>query len=71
VFSDVVLPDGNGIQFAEWLKETRPELPILLCSGYPDQRSGWVALEARGVPFIQKPYTLGKLLNAVRGQLRA
>lgn len=69
VFSDVVLPGINGLKLAEELSRMRPEVPILLCSGYPDHKSGWDAIRSKGVPFLQKPYTLARLLQAIHASL--
>lgn len=69
VFSDVVLPDKNGIRLVEELTELRPDLSVLLSSGYPDQKSGWNVIQEKNIPFIQKPYSLPGLLAAVRGCL--
>ncbi|MFQ5507879.1 MAG: PAS domain S-box protein [Leptospirillia bacterium] len=65
VFSDVVLPDGNGLQLARELRAETPNLPILLCSGYPDQKSGWSAIQEQRLAYLQKPYSLTQLLEAV------
>ncbi|MDH4229242.1 MAG: PAS domain S-box protein [Nitrospirota bacterium] len=65
VFSDVVLPDGSGIQLADRAAVAIPGTPVLLCSGYPDQKAGWSVLQQRGIPFLQKPYTLTQLMSAV------
>ncbi len=69
VFSDVVLPDKSGIWLAEELSVLRPGLPVLLSSGYPDQKSGWNVIQEKNIPFIQKPYSLPGLLAAVSGCL--
>jgi two-component system cell cycle sensor histidine kinase/response regulator CckA len=69
VFSDVVLPDRSGVKLVEELRERRPELRVLLSSGYPDPHMGWSAIEDRGLPFIQKPYSLSRLLSEIAAQL--
>ena len=67
VFSDVVLPDGNGLDLSRKLQSARPALRILLGSGYcADESVGWEEIEAQGVPLIQKPYSLGSVLRAVK-----
>jgi PAS domain S-box-containing protein len=66
VFSDVILPDRTGIELAETLRERMPELPILLSSGHADDRSRFGDIEARGLAFLQKPYSLPDLLRTIR-----
>ena len=69
VFSDVVLPDQSGIDLIQRVKEIAPDSKVLLTSGYTDQKSQWPAIQEQGYPFLQKPYTLISLLNAVHGVL--
>ncbi|OVE79063.1 hypothetical protein BVY01_03570 [bacterium I07] len=66
VFSDVVLPDGTGIELVEKLLDKKPELRVLLSSGYTDQKSQWATIKEKGFPFIEKPYSLCDLLLALQ-----
>jgi CheY-like chemotaxis protein len=65
VFSDVVMPGGmNGVDLARELKRLRPELPVLLTSGYSDAVRALGPDE--GLPLLQKPYRLETLQGALR-----
>ncbi len=66
IFSDVVLPDGNGIELVDELLCNDPKLRILLSSGYTDHKSQWPLIQERGFQFLEKPYTLYALLGAVQ-----
>lgn len=70
LFSDVVLPDMDGLELVDELLSQKPELPVLLSSGYTDKRSQWPIIQQRGFHFVQKPYGLSALLPAVRQALR-
>jgi len=65
VFSDVVLPDKTGIELVDHLLSKKPELKVLLASGYLNGKSQWTKIQERGFNFVQKPYTLEGLLKAV------
>jgi CheY-like chemotaxis protein len=69
LFSDVVLPDFTGIELAERLRAQRPTLPVLLCSGYSDERSRWSAIAEKKFHYLQKPYPASTLLQAIRQAL--
>jgi len=69
VFSDVVLPDIDGIKLVERLLEKKPELKVLLSSGYMDDKSRWPVIRERGFNFLQKPYTLAGLLKSMKKTL--
>ncbi len=66
LFSDVVLPDGTGIDLVKSLRKTNPDLKVLLSSGYTDHKSQWVVINEMELPFLPKPFTLDNLLRAVR-----
>lgn len=69
VFSDIVMPDGmNGIEMAAEISHFRPELPILLATGYSDSfKEG----ETQGLPILVKPYRAADLCNRIEAMLRA
>jgi PAS domain S-box-containing protein len=66
IFSDVVLPDTNGIDLVDGILKERPDMHVLLSSGYTDQKSKWPMIQERGYRFLQKPYTLTDLLSTLR-----
>jgi len=66
VFSDIVLPDGNGVELVERLVSEKPELRVLLASGYAEEIANWQTLEVKGYAFLQKPYAVSELLRGVR-----
>lgn len=66
VFSDVVLPDENGVKLVDRLLDRKPELRVLLASGYTQEPTTWQVIQEKGYRFLQKPYVLGELLEAVR-----
>ena len=62
VFSDIIMPGKmDGLGLARRLKEIRPELPILLATGYSD-----AAVNVRGhFPILRKPYEIHQLSDAI------
>lgn len=69
LFTDVVLPDRNGLELAEELLRDKPGLRVLFTSGYMDDKSRWPAIREQGFPFLQKPYPMQDLLRALRALL--
>jgi CheY-like chemotaxis protein len=66
VFTDVVMPGMSGLDLAGRLTQVRPDLPVILTTGYSDEiaRSG-----ARGRPVILKPYRPETLAAAIEQAL--
>lgn len=70
IFSDAILPDGNGVELIDRVLAVKPGLPALLSSGYTD-KDGLLRLAAeRDIAFLQKPYTLPELLRTVDSVLQ-
>ena len=63
VVSDVVMPGLSGTALAETLRRERPELPVVLMSGYPEVPGGSPVPD--DVVFLLKPFALGQLKEAV------
>jgi len=64
LLSDVVMPMQSGIDLANQVRKTRPELPIVLMTGYSDE-------VAKGVdyPLIAKPFTPTQLKTIIETAL--
>ena len=71
VFSDVVLPDRSGVQLADELLERAPDIRLLMSSGHASHRSQWETIKNKGLPFLQKPYSLPSLLQMVRRTIQS
>jgi PAS domain S-box-containing protein len=65
VFTDVIMPGGmNGVELANAITQRRPDLPVLLTSGYTAQRLIPDTV-ARAWPILRKPYSQADLSQAV------
>lgn len=71
VLLDVGLPDIDGFTLCRWLRETHPDLPIILVTARDDEIDVVVGLDAGANDYVTKPFTMGVLLARVRAQLRA
>jgi CheY-like chemotaxis protein len=69
VISDQTMPGITGLELAEMVRETAPELPIILCTGAPNESLARAAAEAGVVGLIPKPYDTRILARTVRAQL--
>jgi len=69
VLSDVILMDQTALELVTALQAVDPKLKFLLTSGYADQKAHWSEVVARGLPFLQKPYTMANLLKKVKDVL--
>ena len=65
IFSDCVLPDGNGVDFLVELYQEEPDLNAILTTGYTDREALVDAASSYDIAFLQKPYPLPKLFAMV------
>jgi PAS domain S-box-containing protein len=65
VVLDVIMPVMGGNDAMTKLKELRPELKVLLTSGYSESEARRLCATYPGAAFIQKPYTAQQLGRAV------
>jgi PAS domain S-box-containing protein len=66
ILVDVVMPGMSGSELAKHLASLRPETKILYMSGYTDNAIVHHGVLARGVNYIQKPFTMDGLTRKVR-----
>ncbi len=69
IFSDIVLPDGSGIDFFEAAILRYPKLKVIFTSGYADERAKWSKIQDRQYPFIAKPFKIKDILLEIKNQM--
>ncbi len=69
VVLDLVMPEMGGEAVFGQIRSRRPDLPVLLVSGYSADQRAAELLEQPGVGFIQKPFRLATLADQVRSLL--
>lgn len=66
VLLDVTMPDLNGEQVLRELRQIRPNLPVILASGYSEQEMRGRFTAEDMASFLQKPYAFELLHERVR-----
>jgi two-component system nitrogen regulation response regulator GlnG len=69
VVSDVVLPDGNGLDMVAGLAEAHPTLPVIVLSAQNTLTTAVRATEVGAYEYLPKPFDLDDLTRAVDGAL--
>jgi len=70
LLSDVNMPDMSGRELARRVRHVRPEMKVLMMSGYADEEIDVGELE-ESVVFLQKPFPPERLIRTVRSLLQA
>lgn len=63
VFTDLKMPEVDGITLIRWIKKTRPSIGIVIITGYPSQDTMKEALELGIIDYVPKPFTPSVLLD--------
>ena len=69
VISDVVLPDGNGLDMVAGIAATYPDLPVIVLSAQNTLTTAVRATEVGAYEYLPKPFDLDDLTRAVDGAL--
>lgn len=66
VITDMTMPGMTGDKLAEEMIKIRPEIPIILCTGYSEQISEEKAKVLGFKAFVTKPLIIEDLASTVR-----
>jgi CheY-like chemotaxis protein len=69
VITDMTMPKLTGDRLALEFLRIRPEIPILLCTGFSERMTEAAAMEMGIKGFIMKPITVGEIARKVRKAL--
>jgi len=67
IMSDVKMPEMNGTQLVRIIRKIRPDIEILLVSGYASDVHG---VDHHEIPFLQKPYSARDLTEKIGDLLK-
>ncbi len=68
--TDMSLPDGNGIDLVEHMRERYPEIPVAVITAHGSMDSAIRALKAGAFDFVAKPVDLSVLRKLVDSALK-
>jgi DNA-binding response OmpR family regulator len=69
VMLDVLLPDGNGLDFCRELKAAHPALPVMVLTAYTHEEVRALASQAGADRFVEKPFDPDGLCGTVEDVL--
>ncbi|MDZ7615897.1 MAG: response regulator, partial [Patescibacteria group bacterium] len=71
VLLDIKMPKMDGIQFFERLRATKPNVPVILMTGYPSVPNAVAAIRLGAAAYVTKPFTPEEITQAVRKMVHA
>ncbi|MEJ2640465.1 MAG: sigma-54 dependent transcriptional regulator [Desulfosarcinaceae bacterium] len=62
VFSDLMMPEMDGLELLKAIKNTRPETEVIIVTGHGSIESAIQALKSGGYDYLQKPINFDRLV---------
>jgi len=69
VLSDMVMPEMDGLRLVEWLRQTDPDIPIIMVTAMHDISTALEAIRRGAYDYILKPFEKDQLYLGVRRAL--
>jgi DNA-binding NtrC family response regulator len=69
ILLDIKMPGMDGIQFLEELRKTKPNVPVMIMTGYPSIPDAASAIRLGAADYISKPFTPEEITQAVQRML--
>ena len=69
VLLDLMLPDRSGFEVLRAFRARRPDLPVVVITGYATHESARRAMEEGAADYLPKPFEESELLAVVRRAL--
>jgi PAS domain S-box-containing protein len=70
VVTDQAMPRMTGIELAKALVKVRPDIPIILCTGFSEKVNGETVGHDGIQAFVMKPFTIQEISKQIRATLK-
>ena len=66
---DINLPDGNGYDYCQWLREQDVQSPVIFLTARTDEESVVKGFEQGANDYVRKPFSQKELIARIKNQL--
>jgi len=66
ILLDIKMPNMDGIEFLEKLRQKKPNVPVLIITGYPSIPNASAAMRLGACDYVTKPFTTEEITWAVQ-----
>jgi len=69
ILLDIKMPEMDGIEFLEQLRKRKPDIPVMIMTGYPSIPNAASAVRLGASDYVTKPFTPEEITQSVRRML--
>lgn len=66
LISDIRMPRGNGLDLLQNVKESHPQLPVIIMTAYSDLDSAVSSFQSGAFEYLTKPFDINKAVELIR-----
>ena len=70
VLTDLKMPNMDGLDLTNHVKESHPEMPVVIMTGYPSVDSAVTALRQKVADYIIKPFNINQLYKTIELKIK-
>ncbi|MBP1839967.1 sigma-54-dependent transcriptional regulator [Formosa algae] len=71
IFTDLRLPDGDGLTLLEIVKKHKEKTPVILMTGYAEVSTAVKAMKQGAIDYISKPFNQDEVLHVINNALNS
>lgn len=69
VLTDIKMPEMDGLTLTGHLRETRPDIPVVIMTGFPSIETAVSALRNKAADYVVKPFNINQLFKILEAKL--
>ncbi|WP_066218670.1 sigma-54-dependent transcriptional regulator [Formosa haliotis] len=69
IFTDLRLPDGDGLELLSIVKKHKEKTPVILMTGYAEVSTAVKAMKQGAIDYISKPFNQDEVLHVINNAL--
>ena len=66
ILTDIKMPGASGIQLLDFMKESRPEIPVIIMTAHSDLESAVESYEHGAWEYLPKPFDIDQAINVIK-----
>ena len=66
ILTDIKMPGASGIQLLDFIKENRPEIPVIIMTAHSDLESAVESYEHGAWEYLPKPFDIEQAINVIK-----